>query len=360
MTTRRQFLGYGAGLSFITLAQGAPGLLARAAAGAALADKNDHVLVVIELSGGNDGLNTLIPCEDPLYYKNRRTLGVPKKDVLRLADGLGLHPKMTAMQEMFKEGHLAMVQGVGYPGPNRSHFRSMEIWQTASVAPVAPSTGWLGRSLDGIPNPDDAHLHGLALTSGLPLAMQSETAFIPVVSQLEAISGEAENPAAKLRRELSTSANPTKGPVLPLRRQARTFYKAADRLKAATESASSGGEYPETELGLQLKRAAQIVSANLGVRVLYASQTGYDTHASQGETHGNLLEQLSTALAAFHKDLAARKLDKKVVVMAFSEFGRRVDENASKGTDHGAASCLIVAGSPVKGGSSANIPAWKP
>ncbi|MDB5353105.1 MAG: hypothetical protein JWN86_4352 [Planctomycetota bacterium] len=351
MTTRRQFLGRSvAGLSFVSLAGAAPGLLARAAEDAVKADRNDHVLIVVELTGGNDGLNTVIPFEDALYYKNRRTLGIPKNEVVRLSDSLGLHPKLAPMAELFKEGKLAVVQGVGYPKPDRSHFRSMEIWHTASVAAAQPTTGWLGRSLDSMPRAKDATLRGLSLTEGLPQALQAEASFVPVVAQLEALTAAANDPKAKLRRELSTQPGATKGPVGHLRRQAETLYLAADRLKAANDQPGPSLEYPESDLGAQLQKAARIVAANLGVRVLYASQDGYDTHASQAETHGQLLEELAGAMATFEKDLSTRKLADKVVVMIFSEFGRRVDENASQGTDHGAASCLMLAGSPIQGG----------
>jgi uncharacterized protein (DUF1501 family) len=148
MLSRRQFLGYGAaGLSFVSLAGAAPRLLALAAEESAAAEKNDHLLVVVELSGGNDGLNTVIPFEDPLYYKNRPTLGIAKENVVQLSDRVGLHTEMAGLGELFKEGRLAVVQGVGYPEPDRSHFRSMEIWHTAETGPPVPY-GWLGRYLD--------------------------------------------------------------------------------------------------------------------------------------------------------------------------------------------------------------------
>ena len=149
MLRRREFLGMGAaGLSYVSLAGGMPGLFARVAEASARSDANDHALVVIELDGGNDGLNTVIPFEDALYYRNRRTLGIPKKEVIRLSDRVGLHPRMKALGELFREGRVAVVQGVGYPDPDRSHFRSMEIWHTASTEPTAPRAGWLGRYLD--------------------------------------------------------------------------------------------------------------------------------------------------------------------------------------------------------------------
>jgi uncharacterized protein (DUF1501 family) len=358
-TTRRGFLAHGAaGLSFVSLGGSMPGLFARAAEASMLADKNDHVLVVVELAGGNDGLNTVVPFEDALYYKNRRRLGLPKGEVQKLNELIGLHPKMGPMAELFKSGELAIVQGVGYPKPDRSHFRSMEIWHTASLDASPPTSGWLGRSLDATePAGPDQPPRGMSLTGSLPQAFQAEKVVVPVVAQLDAFNEEAgaNAEAAKLRRRLTTSPETT-GVLGFLRRQSETVYKAADRLKAATEKYKSEVEYPGGELGEQLKRAAQIIAGRIGVRVLFASQDGYDTHANQLETHANLLEQLSSAFAAFRKDLAAQGVADQVVVMVFSEFGRRVDENASAGTDHGAASNVFLVGSKVQGGLVGKYP----
>lgn len=357
--SRRGFLSHGAaGLTFVSLGGSMPGLFARAAEASKAADANDHVLVVVELAGGNDGLNTVVPFEDALYYKNRRRLGLPSKDILKLSDLVGLHPRMGPMAELFKQGELAIVQGVGYPKPDRSHFRSMEIWHTASVEAVPPTAGWLGRCLDatepeGLDNPP----RGLSLAGSLPQAFQAEKVVVPVVDQLDAFNQKSDDDpiGAKLRRRLST------GPEAPgalgfLRRQSSVVYRTADRLKQATEKYKSEVEYPGGELGQQLKRAAQIIAGRMGVRVLFASQDGYDTHADQLEAHGTLLGELAESLAAFGKDLAGQGLAEKVVVMVFSEFGRRVDENASGGTDHGAASNLFLVGSRVKGGLSGRYP----
>src|SRR5579872_1338852 len=187
MHTRREFLGF-AGLSFVSLSAYAPRLFAQAAQESDLAARNDHVLVVVELSGGNDGLNTLIPFEDDLYYKNRRLLGIPKANVHKLADGIGLHPSLEPLAELYKEGRLSVVQGVGYPEPDRSHFRSMEIWHTASTQKLPPRTGWLGRVVDQLPEQADDAIPGLAFTGSLPQACQSEKIVMPVVGELEAFA----------------------------------------------------------------------------------------------------------------------------------------------------------------------------
>jgi uncharacterized protein (DUF1501 family) len=360
MLRRREFLGTGAaGLSYVSLAGGMPPLFARAADAAKQKDANDHALVIVELEGGNDGLNTVIPFEDALYYRNRRTLGIPKKDVIRLSDLVGLHPRMKALGDLFREGQVVVVQGVGYPEPDRSHFRSMEIWHTASTEPAAPKSGWLGRYLDALePAPADAFPRGLALADSLPQALQAQRATVPVVAELDRV-GETSPAQSALLRKLSTGTSGAGSePSAFLRRQADTLFRTADRLKAAAAKAgpASGVEYPEGKLGGQLHRAAQILAADLGVRVLFVSLGGFDTHSSQAETHGGLLEVLSKSLDAFQRDLVTRKLAEKVMVMVFSEFGRRVDENASLGTDHGAASCMILLGKKVKGGLAGQYP----
>src|SRR5262245_47531519 len=358
LTTRREFLTT-AGVSFVSLSTLAPRLFAQVAHESAAAGKNDNVLVVVELSGGNDGLNTVIPFENDLYYKNRRTLGIPRANVQKLADGVGLHPALEGLAGVYKEGHLAIVQGVGYPEPDRSHFRSMEIWQTASTEKLPPTAGWLGRYVDQLPRAaDDAALPGLAFTGSLPQACQADKAIIPVVGELEAFAG-AEQPDQKeiaLRRKLSTASGKAKGSVQFLRNQAAAVYRTVDRLKGAAEKYKSTVEYPGSALGGQLKHAAQILAGDLGVRVMYASQDGYDTHSGQAEAHSGLLGDLSASLAAFDKDLKGLGLADRVALIVFSEFGRRVDENASAGTDHGAASCLFVAGAKIKGGLYGEYP----
>jgi uncharacterized protein (DUF1501 family) len=358
MFSRRAFLQTSASLSFVSLAGGVPRLLAQAAEASAAADRNDHVLVVVELAGGNDGLNTVIPFENSLYYKNRPTLGIAKGEVVKLTDQLGLHPRLAAMGELFKEGRVAIVQGVGYPEPDRSHFRSMEIWHTASTDKRPPTAGWLGRLLDATAGENDSQFAGLSLTGSLPQAFRADRAVVPVVAQLQSIpsGGEGASPQESLVRKLATSADGGAGPVAFMRRQAETVYRAAERLKDATSRYRSTTTYPETPLAGQLRQAAEIINADLGVRVLFASQDGYDTHAEQGGAHAELLGQLSESLGAFSRDLKELKKDDRVVVLAFSEFGRRVDENASRGTDHGAASSLFVVGSPVKGGLLGNYP----
>ncbi len=357
MHTRREFLSF-AGASFVSLSAFAPRLLAQAAQASEAAAKNDRVLVVVELSGGNDGLNTVIPFENDLYYKNRRVLGIPKGNVHKITDSLGLHPSLEPLAELYKEGHLAVVQGVGYPEPDRSHFRSMEIWHTASTEKLPPITGWLGRVVDRLPKESDDALPGLVFTGSLPHACRCDKNVVPVVGELEAFAN-AEQPEQKeiaLRRKLSTGSGKANSAVQFLRNQSAAVYRTVDKLKGAAEKYKSMVEYPGSGLGQQLKRAAQILAGDLGVRVMYTSQDGYDTHSNQPDQHAALLADLAGSLAAFDKDLRGLGLADRVAVVVFSEFGRRVDENASNGTDHGAASCLFVSGTKVKGGLTGEYP----
>jgi uncharacterized protein (DUF1501 family) len=358
MLTRRQFLARGAaGVSFLSLGGAAPGLFARAAEEAAKADRNDHVLVVVELAGGNDGLNTVIPFEDPVYYKVRPTLAVPRDKVVRLNDHVGLHPALEPAGKLFREGRLAVVQGVGYPDPDRSHFRSMEIWHTASTAPLPPTTGWLGRVLDQEYRPgDDDKLRGLGLADALPQAFQADKVSVPVVQQVETFSAPEEGtPRERLLRRLSTAPAGKGQPVAFLRRQAATLYRTADQLRAAADRYHSDAAYAGN-LGEQFRRAAQLIAADIGVRLLFVSQAGYDTHNGQANAQPGLLTELAANLAAFQDDMQKQKCADRVLVMTFSEFGRRVDENASQGTDHGAASCLFLSGAKVKGGLAGSYP----
>jgi uncharacterized protein (DUF1501 family) len=356
MLTRRQFLTRSAaGMSFLSLGGLMPGLFVRAADEAAKKDANDHVLVVVELAGGNDGLNTVIPFENDLYHKARPNLHIAKEQVVKLSDQIGLHPALAPAGDLFKAGKLAVVQGAGYPQPDRSHFRSMEIWHTASIARKVPAAGWLGRVLDQQP-PKEDDLPGLALAGSLPQAFLADKVSVPVVQQLDALAGAAEeSPKSKLLRTLSTAPTTKTEPLGFLRRQSATLYRTAAKLHDAEQKYESDVQYPG-DLGQQLRRAAQVITADLGVRLFFTSQGGYDTHNQQAKQHQNLFTELAGALAAFQKDLEQHKVADRVLVVAFSEFGRRVAENASAGTDHGAASCMFLAGTRVKGGLAGAYP----
>jgi uncharacterized protein (DUF1501 family) len=356
MLSRRQFLRQAAACtSFLTLSGGVPSLFVRAAEGAAKADRNDRVLVVIELGGGNDGLNTVVPFNDDLYYKSRPVLAIPHAEVIRLNDQVGLHPSMGPAGELFRAGKFTIVQGVGYPQTNRSHFRSMEIWQTASLAQTPPSSGWLGRVLDREGATGDGRVAGVAFTEPLPQALQSQEVSVPVLHPADKPEAADGSGRQRLLRRLITAPGANAEPVAFIRRQAAINYRITESLRQAADNFKSEADYPG-ELGAQLRRAAQVVMSDLGVRLLYLSQGGYDTHSQQASVQAKLLGDLAGSLAAFQKDLEKHRVADRVLVMAFSEFGRRVEENASQGTDHGAASCLFLAGSRLKGGLAGSYP----
>ncbi|HEV3202755.1 MAG TPA: DUF1501 domain-containing protein [Gemmataceae bacterium] len=356
MFTRRQLLRRtAAATSFFALNGTLPGLFARSALLAAQADQNDHVLVVVELTGGNDGLNTLIPFENDLYHQNRPVLRIPKENVIPLTDQVGFHPAMPGMAELFKAGKLCVVQGVGYPDPSRSHFRSTEIWHTGNPT-KGSSAGWLGRILDFQLNPNDDRMRGLSLADYLPIALQAEKVAVPVINELEqAAAMDLSSPQQKLLRDLSTRPATSAEPIGYLRRQAAAAYFTFEQIRKKDPSFQSSGDYPG-EFGKQLRRAAEIISADLGVRLLFVTQGHYDTHRDQHPHQPNLLGELSEALVAFQKDLEDHRVADKVIVLVFSEFGRRVQENACAGTDHGAASCMFLMGARIQGGLAGSYP----
>jgi len=233
----------------------------------------------------------------------------------------------------------------------------MEIWHTASTSKRVPTTGWLGRILDHQFTPaDEDQLRGLALNDSLPQAFQADRVSVPVVQQVETFSAPEEGtPRERLLRRLSTAPAGKGEPVAFLRRQAATLYRTADQLRAAADRYHSDAAYAGG-VGEQFRRAAQLIAADIGVRLLFVSQAGYDTHNGQANTHPGLLTELAANLAAFQDDMQKQKCADRVLVMTFSEFGRRVDENASQGTDHGAASCLFLSGAKVKGGLAGLYP----
>lgn len=353
---------------------------------------DDHILIVIQLGGGNDGLNMVIPFGMPEYYKARPGIGVEQKDVLKLskADGIGLHPQMTAMRELYDDGLLAVLQGVGYPNPNRSHFKSMDIWQTADLN--ATGDGWLGKYCDseccGFGKGESGtkekstkpeakewdHAQGppsLAIGRTAPLAMQGrlikpvafESAELfrwtgkdvhkSLVEPYDDLNRRAEHEGANTSRPGSNADF--------LIRTALDAQVSSDLIRKAVAQKPLV-TYPKTELANQLSMIAQMIRAGLKTRVYYAQLGGFDTHAGQGGAngrHGQLLNQLAAATKAFYADLKEQGNDGRVLTMSFSEFGRRVSQNASGGTDHGTAAPLFLLGPMVRAGVIGEHPSLK-
>jgi uncharacterized protein (DUF1501 family) len=343
MVSRRDFLKQA---TLISLAPTVPGFLAQTARGST-AGSHERILVVIQLSGGNDGLNTVIPFTDETYYRQRPKIAVAKDRVRRLSDTIGLNPEMRDAAQLFHDGRLSIVQGVGYPNPNKSHDVSTSIWQTARFDPDEQRTyGWIGRALDESPAlPIGGPAALLVGNEAPPMTIRGRRSVAAALDKLEDMSlAETARPHA--------AANPPHedGLAAYVRRSTLDTLTTTDRLRAAGKQSRESAAPPESELGRHLAIVAQLIKCDFGARVYYAVQSGYDTHAFQQETHGRLLSNLSRALRFFLDDLRQAKLDDRVLVMTFSEFGRRVDENASEGTDHGTSAPVFFAGGKLRPG----------
>lgn len=340
MLNRRTFLQ---NASLVSLAPLLPTFLPRSLSGAE-SQANDRILVVIQLSGGNDGLNTVIPFKDDAYAKARPTLRIAERDAVKLTDSLGLHPAMKPAAELFESGRLAIVQGVSYPNPNRSHFESMSIWHHARTDFAQHDRiGWLGRAGDlqlRVTGTPDSFFLG---NEELPVAIRGRRA--QCVSMDSAQDLKLISPIEPARVAAADSADLSAF----IQQSLDDSYLAAKQFQENTPaSGATAAGYPNSRLSRHLQLVSKMIKLGGKTRVYYTSQSGYDTHSTQADTHRNLLREFSTALRAFLEDLKQAGLDDRVVVLAFSEFGRRVEENGSAGTDHGAAGPMFLAGSKVQ------------
>lgn len=328
-------------------------MLRSAAGGSA----RDSVLVVCQLSGGNDGLNTLIPYADAKYRELRPQLGIAEDQVIKATDSLGFHPSMAGIAELYREGKVAFVQGVGYPNPDRSHFKSMEIWQTGSPD-GSLKYGWLGRHFDNLMDQGPVSpVVGMGLSVEKPRSLVAGKAAIPCFASLADIQNMVGDPDAERRlREIQGSE---KGPDDPLRVVQLANQSALDamtELKSKLATKSPAQTYGEDSFGKGFRQIAHILMCSPATRVVYFSAGGFDTHSRQPDQHAKLLQGLSDALLAFQREMEAAGRADKVTVMCFSEFGRRAYENGSQGTDHGQAGPMVLVGKPVKGGMYGQTP----
>lgn len=357
--TRRDFLKTAASSGLVAWGLTAPRFLARTAAAAPLADAagaKDTLLVVVQLTGGNDGLNTVIPFKDPLYAKHRPTLKVNPKELKKLNDSLGLHPSLGAFAELFEKKELTVVQGVGYPNPDQSHFRSMDIWHGGSVAQHI-AEGWLGKAMANMKS-GGAGFHLAADNEAAPLALAGPGVKAPSLSRIEdyQLKVLAASGADRARQKtlIEAAARPegeaAAGLLDFVKRTAVNTYASSKRLQEIARAYEPKAAYPATGLARRLKLAAQLIDADLGARIFYVTIDGFDTHANQAATHGALLSEVAEAMAAFWKDLSARGHRDRLMMMTFSEFGRRAKENGSQGTDHGSGAPLFLVGSKLNGG----------
>jgi uncharacterized protein (DUF1501 family) len=360
MTTRRDFLKQG--LMLVSLGVAAPAFLTKTGyaaplAGATSSAQSRGILVVVQLSGGNDGLNTVVPHADPLYRQLRPRLGLAEGEALPLDGQVGLHPALAPLKARFDDGQLAIVRGVGYPNPDRSHFRAMDIWHTAEPEAYAGS-GWLGRYLADCACGQGSQAGAVAVTQTLPRAFWTESVFVPAVTSLDGyrFQTDARYPAdhaAKLRTLQALDArHEAIGPYAEfVAQQSLNAMASADELARVAGSWASPVTYPDNNpLGRGLQAIGRLIAGDLGARVYYVQIGGFDTHANQRATHERLLGQLAQALDAFQQDLEAMGKADQVLTMTFSEFGRRVQENGSQGTDHGTAEPMFLLSAGLKGG----------
>jgi uncharacterized protein (DUF1501 family) len=342
MLSRRDFLGRSA---LIALAPTVPTFLAQSIRAAA-PSRDGRVLVVIQLGGGNDGINTVVPFKDEGYLKNRKVLRLPEKQLLKINDSVALHPSLRDAAKLLESKRLAIVQGVGYPNPNRSHDRSMAIWQTARFDPEDhKGHGWLGRALDAKPGAASLFVG----TQALPIALRGRRSVASALSRLEEF---------RLASDSRAMAATAEGEDLSafMHRSFLDAYTTCDRLTEAVRVKDGGASYPGTGLATRLQLVARLLKAGFAARVYYTSQGGYDTHAAQLPRHAELLNELGGAMRAFLDDLAAARLADRVAMLVFSEFGRQVRENGSAGTDHGTAAPVFLAGAGVQSGLIGTAP----
>lgn len=337
-------------------------------------------LVVLQLTGGNDALNTVIPYADPLYWDHRPTLRVQEEDILHLDDRFGFNPQMAPLKPFWDAGKLAIINGIGYPNPDYSHFRSMDIWYTAEPEKVVPD-GWLGKAVRELDPKAENVLTAVNFGRGMPRALSLAGVPVASVAQLDnyglftSLSGTPRRSSALEvfacmyddgwdDKGLPPMQEPQRddpiGEVLTyMGRTGLDAQKGADILASATGTYASSVVYPNTAIGNSLKGIAQVKFAGLGTRVFYANHGGFDTHVMQLATHAQLWQEASDAIAAFFADLHEHDEADDVVMFVWSEFGRRVRENGP-GTDHGAGGTAFLIGEPVKGGMYGEYPSLRP
>ena len=309
---------------------------------------SERILVVVQLSGGNDGLNTVVPYRDELYAKSRPKLGIPSSDVIKLDDQLGLHPSLRSLEDRCSANRFTIVQGVGYPVPNRSHFESMDIWHSCHAKKDRTQSGWLGRWIseqDSNPSTDSTAIH--LGSEPLPLACQERGVQVPSLSSLEQMrlkSKVIDAQGLEMKSEKAASSEGSGSLLDFVSTSTVAALQVSERLEKILAQPDASGDFPKTAIGEKLRAVSRLILSGVKTRVYYVTLDGFDTHANQPDVHATLLRQWSEALSAFLSRLEQSGQQDRVLVMTFSEFGRRVSENASQGTDHGAAAPMFLAG----------------
>jgi uncharacterized protein (DUF1501 family) len=356
--TRRQFVK--GGVTAFTVSMAAPAFLSDIARAQGASRRN---LVVLYLSGGNDALSTLIPYTDPFYYSRRPTLAVPAANVLqvgadRAGKALGLHPRLTGLRQIFDVGDLAIIQRTGYPNSSRSHFLGTDIWSTANPA-NSSGTGWLGRYLDALPDPVDP-LVGWSTVRELPHSLEGRKVGVPAIPSVAGYAFSSPNSGAEATYSRATMANiashvPVDRPHVAFVNNTSTAALATLDRVASVASYTGTVAYANNGLAQALKAVGGAISRGIGTKVFWVQTGGFDTHAGQGTNqangaYSNLMGTVGDSLLSFYNDMRNQGLLQDTLVLQFSEFGRRVIENGSTGTDHGAAGVMMALGGGVNGG----------
>jgi uncharacterized protein (DUF1501 family) len=348
------------GLGLVGIGASLPNFLVKSALAGPQAEADEPILVVIQLAGGNDGLSSIVPFTNDIYYRNRAKTNVPAKEVLKINDELGFCPSLTGFKELYDDGQLSVIQGVGYPNPNRSHFTSMDIWHLADRQ-QRETNGWLGRYVDTChaKNPDPKLAMAIQMNK-TPRAI-SGTAHPGVAFRDPDSFRYTADRGNKRRKDLYTELNKARmseghTELDWVATTANNANLASEQVRKLAASYTPHVEYPDTRLAKALMSVSAMIAGGLSTRVYYVSQKGFDTHAGQDVRHPQLMEELGGAVLAFQRDLAKHGNAQRVTSMAFSEFGRRVKENASRGCDHGKAGPMFVVGPKVKPGIYGDLP----
>lgn len=307
-----------------------------------------RTLLLLELNGGNDGLSCVVPYADDIYHRSRARTGVKPEEVLKLDDYRGLHPNLKALRALYGEGKLAIVEGAGYPLPNHSHFTSQDIWHTARATGRASGDGWIGRTLASMYAGDTQIPHAMHVGTTLPFALQSTTH--PVVCFDESPAYRWVSNGDTIAASGARAGSSGSGPLSKIRSIVRNARQSSEDVRRAVETYKPRVEYAAETLSQDLRTVAALLQGGLGARVLSVTQTAYDTHENQRPRHDQLMADLDRGLSSFLQDVRGTEAGDNLVVLVFSEFGRRVQDNASMGTDHGTAGPMFLLGSPVVGG----------
>jgi len=306
----------------------------------------NKVMVILQLSGGNDGLNTVIPIRNDIYYRERPRLGVDKAKALALSDEVGLHPALISLKELYDDGSLGILNSVGYPNPDRSHFRSMDIWQTGSGSNEYITTGWVGRYLDAQCHGCDKPTYALEIDDVLSLALKGENSKAIAMKDPKRLFGTSNERFFK--DVMKSHKNGDEETVDYLYKTMSETLSSANYIFEQSRAHPSSADYPKTELGNGLKTIASLIFSDINTKVYYISLGSFDTHVNQENQQQRLFTELSDAVKAFTADLKNNNRFNDVLMFTFSEFGRRVSQNASGGTDHGTANNMFLIGGALK------------